>query len=114
MLQRIFTIFWRAPGGRPVAVIFCMMLSALAEMTSMGALVPLVGDLNSSSGKSNSVLANTILGALDKLGIAPVFTNFLLIVGIFLVLRGSIAFLAMRFVAISVADVGTKIRTRTA
>lgn len=89
-----------------------MLLASLSEMTSMGALVPLVAQLSSDSGGESSLLGRTTTRALAAIGISATFVNLLLVVGCFLVLKSVIAFLAQRFVAISVAEVGVRIRTR--
>jgi len=112
VLKDIFSIFWTAPGGRPVPVVGSMLLASLCEMTSMGALVPLVAQLSSDNGGQNSFLGRTTTNALAAFGISATFVNLLLVVGCFLVLKSVIAFLAQRFVAISVAEVGVRIRTR--
>ncbi|MEO7567448.1 MAG: ABC transporter ATP-binding protein [Aestuariivirga sp.] len=112
MLKGILSIFWTAPGGRPFPVVACMLLASLAELTSMGALVPLVAQLSSDTGGQSSFLGRTTTGALGAVGISPTFVNLLLVVGCFLVLKSVIAFMAQRFVAVSVAEVGVRIRTR--
>ncbi|MEO6607484.1 MAG: ABC transporter ATP-binding protein [Aestuariivirga sp.] len=89
-----------------------MLLASLAELTSMGALVPLVAQLSSDTGGQSSFLGRTTTGALGAVGISPTFVNLLLVVGCFLVLKSVIAFMAQRFVAVSVAEVGVRIRTR--
>ncbi len=78
----------------------------------MGALVPLVSQLSSDQGGQNSFLGRTTMGILSSIGISATFVNLLLVVGCFLILKSVIAFLAQRFVAISVAEVGLRIRTR--
>ena len=80
-------------------------------MLGMGALVPLVAKTNSEAGSDSSVtiLVNRVFGSL---GLAPSFTNLLLFLGVALVAKSSIAFLAVRYVAISGADVTTRIRKR--
>jgi ATP-binding cassette, subfamily C, bacterial len=112
VLKGIFSIFWSAPGGRPLPVVASMLLSSLAEMTSMGALVPLVSQLSSDDGGQNSLLGRTTVSVLGYIGISATFLNLLLVVGCFLILKSVVAFLAQRFVAISVAEVGVRIRTR--
>ncbi len=112
MLKGIFSIFWTAPGGRPFPVVASMLLSSLCEMISMGALVPLVSQLSSDPGGQSSFLGRTTIALMAAFGLSATFTNLLLAVGCFLILKSVIAFLAQRFVAISVAEVGVRIRTR--
>ena len=78
----------------------------------MGALVPLASQMSADKGATNSWLGQGVMAGMTQLGIEPTFTHLLIILGISLVMKSVIAFLAMRFVAISVANVATGIRTR--
>ena len=111
-MKNIFTIFWNAPGARPLSVALCMLLSSVMEMVSMGALVPVAGQLSSSGGGTNSFLGKIVLDAFANIGIQPSFANLLLLVGAALVAKSIVAFLAMTYVAMSVADVTTKLRSK--
>jgi ATP-binding cassette, subfamily C, bacterial len=112
MLKQFFNIFWRAPGGRPISVTLCMLFASISEMISMGAMVPLASQMSTSDGQTDSYLGQTILKIVGLTGLPPTFSVLLILVGISLVLKSSIAFLAMRYVAISLADVTTKLRTK--
>ena len=112
MLKKLYSIFWSAPGARPVLVTLAISLSSLSDLLGMGALVPLASQMSSDQGANNSLLGRTIMSGFSQVGIAPSFTNLLLLLGVALVMKSVIAFLAMRFVAISVANVATAIRTR--
>lgn len=112
MLKQFFDIFWRAPGGRPISVTFCMLFASISEMISMGAIVPLVSQLSTNDGSTDSYLGKTILNFIELTGLPPTFSVLLLLVGISLVTKSLIAFLAMRYVAVSVADVTTKLRSK--
>jgi ATP-binding cassette, subfamily C, bacterial len=112
MLKQFFSIFWRAPGGRPLSVTLCMLFASLSEMISMGAIVPLTSQLSTNNGATDSYLGKTILSIVSYTGLPPTFTVLLILVGISLVLKSAIAFLAMRYVAVSVADVTTRLRSK--
>ena len=112
MLKKLYSIFWSAPGARPVLVTLAISLSSLSDLLGMGALVPLASQMSSDQGANNSLLGRTIMSGFTQVGITPSFTNLLLLLGVALVMKSVIAFLAMRFVAISVANVATAIRTR--
>ena len=111
-MKKIFAIFWNAPGARPLSVATCMLLSSIMEMVSMGALVPVAGQLSSNQSGANSFLGKAVLDTFSYVGIQPSFTNLLLLVGTALVAKSVIAFLAMTYVAISVADVTTRLRSK--
>lgn len=112
MLKQFYDIFWRAPGGRPISVTLCMLFASISEMISMGAIVPLASQLSTKDGNTDSYLGQTILQFIKLTGLPPTFSVLLLLVGISLVMKSIIAFLAMRYVAISVADVTTKLRSK--
>lgn len=78
----------------------------------MGAIIPLASQLASDQGSTNSYLGMFTVSVFQWLHIPPAFVNLLLFVGFALVMKSIVAFLAMRFVAISVADVSTRVRTR--
>jgi ATP-binding cassette subfamily C protein len=111
-MKRVLDIFWNAPGARPLSVALCMLLSSLMEMISMGALVPVANELSTQQAGGRSFLGSAIVNGMGALGIAPTFANLLLVVGFALVAKSVIAFLSMAYVAISVADVTTRIRSR--
>lgn len=78
----------------------------------MGALVPLASQMSADKGATNSWLGQGVMVGMSQLGIEPTFTHLLIFLGLALVMKSLIAFLAMRFVAISVANVATGIRTQ--
>jgi ATP-binding cassette, subfamily C, bacterial len=112
VLKRVFTIFWTAPGGRPVVVALLMLLASLSDLLSMGALVPLITQITSDGGQKQSVIAQYVLGAFTSLGIEPSFTHLLAFVGTGLILKSVISMASLSYVGISVADVTTQIRTK--
>ena len=112
LFRNLLRIFLTAPGARPVAVTAAMVFSSLADLLGMGALVPLASQLASDQGSNNSYLGMFTVSVFQWFHISPAFVNLLLFVGAALITKSIIAFLSMRFVAISVANVATGIRTR--
>ncbi|MDP8998119.1 MAG: ABC transporter ATP-binding protein/permease, partial [Pseudomonadota bacterium] len=84
----------------------------MSDLLGMGALIPLTAQLNSDPGATQSVLGKFVLNIFSIFGVKPDFVYLLLAVGFALIMKSVIAFIAMRFVAISVADVSTALRTR--
>jgi ATP-binding cassette, subfamily C, bacterial len=111
-MKHIFNIFWNAPGARPISVSMCMLFASFADLVSMGALVPLAAQLANNDGGSTSFFGKATVAFFSFFGLQSTFTNLLLFVGFALVSKSVIAFLAMRFVAISVADITTKLRSK--
>ena len=112
LFKNLARIFLTAPGARPIAVAAAMTLSSLSDLLGMGALIPLASQLASDQGTNNSYLGMFMVSVFKWLHIAPDFVNLLLIVGAALIMKSVVAFLSMRFVAISVADVAAGVRTR--
>jgi ATP-binding cassette subfamily C protein len=110
-MKSLLNIFWNAPGGRPISVAISILLASFMEMVSMGALVPVAGQLSAGTSDSSSFLGKLVLDTFTFIGVPPSFANLLLLVGFALVAKSVIAFLAMTYVAISVSDVTTKLRT---
>ena len=105
-------IFWSAPGGRPISVILSILLASVCEMLGMGAIVPLVSQANAGDGGANSTVTLILKNAFGAFGVEYSFTNLLFLLGAALISKSIVAFLAMRYVAISGADVTTKLRMR--
>lgn len=89
-----------------------MLFASMSDLLGMGALIPLTAQLNSDPGATQSVLGKFVLNMFSLFGVKPDFVYLLLAVGFALIMKSVIAFIAMRFVAISVADVSTALRTR--
>ena len=111
-MKKLISIFLDAPGGRPLAVILCMLFASVAEIIGMGALVPLAAEVSKGDTGSNSMLASLFRSVLSNIGLQPNFTNFILLVGCALLVRSIAGFYAMRFVAISGANVTTGLRAK--
>jgi ATP-binding cassette, subfamily C, bacterial len=112
MWGKVISIYWNAPGGKPILAAFLMFLASLADMLGMGALVPLMSQMTEDQGQQQSPLAMAITQCLNSVGVTPSFTNLLLFVGAALILKAVVSLGALTFVGISVADVTTIIRTR--
>jgi ATP-binding cassette, subfamily C, bacterial len=112
VLKKVFSIYWNAPGGRPIMVALLMLLASLSDLFSMGGLVPLITQITSDGGQNQSPIAQYVLGAFSRLGIEPSFLNLLAFVGTGLILKSVISMASLSYVGISVADVTTKIRTK--
>jgi ATP-binding cassette, subfamily C, bacterial len=112
VFKKLIKIFWQAPGARPLLITSAMCFSSFSDLVGMGALVPLASQLSADQGSSNSYIGLAVVKLLSVFHVTPSFTNLLLVLCATLVMKSVIAFLGMRFVAISVANVATEIRTR--
>ena len=112
MWRKAFSIYWSAPGGRPILVAVLMLLASTSDFLSMGALVPLVAQVTSDGGQNNSRITQVIDQIFIWLGLSPSFTLLLVFVASGLVLKSLVALVSMSFVGIAVADVTTRIRSK--
>ena len=111
-MKKMLQIFWSAPGGRPISVVLSMLLASVCEMLGMGAIVPLVSQANAGDGGSSSTVTQILKSVFGVFSVDYSFTNLLFLLGAALISKSAVAFLAMRYVAISGADVTTKLRMR--
>lgn len=115
MLKRVLSIYWSAPGGKPMLVALLMLLASTADLFSMGAMVPLMTQVTAeggSSGGPKSAATQLVDVVLSALGIVPTFTHLLIFIGTGMVLKSLVQLSSLSVVAISVADVTTRIRMR--
>ena len=56
-LKKLFSLFLKAPGGQPYAVLLCMVLASVLEIIGMGALVPLAAQISQNDAGAQSFLA---------------------------------------------------------
>ncbi len=89
-----------------------MLLASLCEMLGMGAIVPLVAQANAGDDGANSTITLIVKRIFETFGVGYNFTSLLLFLGAALILKSITAFLAIRYVAISGADVTTQLRMR--
>ncbi|WP_196504934.1 ATP-binding cassette domain-containing protein [Aestuariivirga litoralis] len=112
MLRRVLSIYWSAPGGRPLLVTLLMLLASTADLFSMGAIVPLVAQITADGGQDKSYVARFIGTFMQTLGINPSFDHLLIFIGLGMVVKSLIQLVSLSFVGVAVADVTTGIRTR--
>jgi ATP-binding cassette subfamily C protein len=108
--SRLWQVFAHAPGARPVSVLACVLLAGFFNMTSMGALLPVMSQLAPSSENAPSHVENAMLSAFERLGIHRSIGNLVLVVAVLLVTKSLCQIAAMGYVAQSVARTQSQIR----
>jgi ATP-binding cassette subfamily C protein len=95
-------------------VVFCLILAGFAEAISLTALLPMVQAITNGSGQSgsNSPLIAFAHDAMVRLGIAPTFASFILIVVIFYSLKALLSFVALSYAGTAIARVSTALRRK--
>ncbi|MFO1088011.1 MAG: ABC transporter ATP-binding protein [Hyphomicrobiales bacterium] len=110
LITRSWQVFARAPGARPVSVLACVLLAGFFNMTSMGALLPVMSQLAPSSDQRRSHLEKVMLDGLERVGVSPTMGNLVLLVALLLVTKSLCQIAAMSYVAQSVARTQSEIR----
>src|SRR5262245_31653862 len=109
-MKQVFAIFLKAPGARPVSVLVCLLFAGLFELFSVGMVIPVVtiaGGMAAGKPSKLGVLTNKIFAVI---GISPALDTLLILLLASLTIRSILAFAAMSYVAIAVADVAARIR----
>ncbi|MGI9514584.1 MAG: ABC transporter ATP-binding protein [Anderseniella sp.] len=103
-------IFLRAPGARPGSVLLCVCLAGFLNMASMGAILPVIGEIGGDSVSSDSQLNKVFQDVFNAVGIKPTLGNLCLIIAGLLSAKAMMTMLAMSYVSASVARVQAEIR----
>lgn len=109
---RPLKVFFGTPGTRPFLVMACVIFASLAEVVGIGALLAMATLISTESQGHSSKIVGYINGFLERLGFEPNFTNTLLLVAVFMLLRGALAFLAQAYVGVTAARVAISFRQR--
>ena len=110
-MKTIFSIFLQGDRRRSILVVASLLIAALVEALSLGALLPAAASQfgQSGDGSKGGKIAQYIV---DWTGIEPTFGNLLLLFGIAAVLKVAISFAAMSYAAVTTAEIGVSFRER--
>ena len=96
--------------ANPFLVIGCLLLSSVAETIGLGTLLPVISIAAGGTGTTGSPLAAFLDGIFTRLGLSSDLGTLVVIVGVFMVLKGVLAFTAISYATISSARVAMKMR----
>ncbi|WP_137389743.1 ABC transporter ATP-binding protein [Rhodoligotrophos defluvii] len=108
----VLKIFLSARGTRPGLVLSCLLLAGLSEAISFGTLLPTISQIGGGTSSNSSTLNQLVSHLLDAAGIAPTLGNLVTIVSVTLIIKAVLAFIALSYAGISVADVSANVRTQ--
>lgn len=111
MLRSILTIFLRAPGTHPWAVLVCLLVASLAGGLGLVSLLPLLNIAANAGQQSSSPVAQAILQGLATLGITPSIGPLLVVLVIGISAKSLLMLLAMVYVGNTTAAVATNLRS---
>jgi ATP-binding cassette subfamily C protein len=103
-------IFLRAPGARPWSVLLCVTLAGFLNMASMGAILPVIGEIGGESVSSDSQLNQVFQDLFSAINLEPSLGNLCWIIAGLLTAKAMMTLLAMSYVSASVARVQAEIR----
>ena len=109
-MKNVFAIFLKAPGAKPVSVLVCLLFAGLFELFSVGMVIPVVTIAGGMATGKPSKLGALTGKMFSVVGISPALDTLLLLLLASLTIRSILAFAAMSYVAIAVAEVATRIR----
>jgi len=108
----IFRIFFGAKRTRPGLVLFCLVLAGAFEIVSIGALLPLLGQLGGTPSDNPSKLDLLVTQVLEMFGLTNDFETLVLVIVSAMVIKGVIAFGALGYVSYAIADVVSALRSQ--
>jgi ATP-binding cassette subfamily C protein len=109
-MKNVFAIFLKAPGAKPVSVLICLLFAGIFELFSVGMVIPVVTIAGGMAAGKPSKLGALTGKMFSILGINPALDTLLLLLLASLTIRSILAFAAMSYVAIAVAEVAARIR----
>ncbi|MEM7425133.1 MAG: ABC transporter ATP-binding protein, partial [Pseudomonadota bacterium] len=108
----VFRIFFGATRTRPVLVLICLLLAGMFEIVSLGALLPLVGQIGGAETASSSELNTFIDGLFAFAGLEKTFETIVLVVVLAMITRAVLSFAARGYVSVAIAKVVSVMRSQ--
>ncbi len=111
-MLKVFNIFFRAEGTRPLLVLGCLVLASIFEAVSLSALLPAATQISGGSTDNSSPLNELVTGTLSGLGIAPGLPILIVVVVTAMVIKSVLSFAALTYAGYAEAVVATNLRRR--
>jgi ATP-binding cassette, subfamily C, bacterial len=111
-MKSLFRIFFGTTGTRPWAVVACILLAGLFDAVGIGVMLPIFAHLSGGERGSPSALEQAVTAVFERAGVAPEPGALLMVLAASLALKAVLSFLAMAYVAVSVARVTSLLRSR--
>ncbi len=111
MFRTVFSIFFRAPGTHPWAVLACLLAASLAGGLGLSSLLPLLSIAAGSGQQSDSPVAQAVLQVLNFVGLRPDIVPLLMLLFGGIVVRSLLTLLAMSYAGSTMARVATDLRS---
>lgn len=109
-MLKLFRIFASSKGTNPWLVLTCLILSSIAEILSMSALLPALLAVSGEQGDLPPAFRTVIDATLAMTGLPETMAGFTIAVVLMLILRTILLGAALTYAGFSIANVSTKLR----
>ena len=109
-MLKLFRIFASSKGTNPWLVLTCLILSSIAEILSMSALLPALLTVSGEQGDLPPAFRTVIDATLAMTGLPETMAGFTIAVVLMLILRTILLGAALTYAGFSIANVSTKLR----
>ena len=113
-MLRSIKLFFANKDANPYLVVACLLLASLAEAVGIGTLLPVISIAAGGSAAGGSVLGKMVPDVFARLGVDASLGTLVVIVAIFMVLKGILSFSAISYATFAAARVATALRKRLA
>ena len=113
-MWRSIRLFFTNKDANPYLVVACLLLASLAETIGIGTLLPVISIAAGGSSGVGSALGKTVSEFLAWLGLGTSLGTLVIIVAVFMVLKGILSFSAISYATYAAARVATALRKRLA
>ncbi len=111
-MQRILRIFFGAEGTHPSLVLACLLLAGACEAIGLGMLLPIVSMLQNGENHASSPLGRAVEGLFAGFNLHPGLGMLIAIAIVTFLLKNLLAFAALTYAGIAVANVAASLRTK--
>ena len=111
-MRKVLGIFFGARETRPFLVLFCLLLASIAEIASIGTLLPAATSIAGGEAQGSSQLNTTVRMLIGQIGVTPSLGNMIVLVAGFMMLKSLLSFAALSYAGISAARVSITLRRR--
>ena len=113
-MLNIIRLFFRSKDANSHFVVFCILMSSLAEAVGIGTLLPIISIAASDGAGGDSPLGSFMNRLFGWMGFTPSLGVLVLIVTVFMVLKAVLTYTAMSYATLAAARVSLSLRTRLA
>ena len=111
-MRKIISIFFRAEGTKPWAVLICLLLASASEALGVGTMLPVASSLLGPTSGPPNATSQILTNLIQSMGITPNLGNLLVIIVVLLTLKSAVTFGALIYAGITGARVAINTRRR--